>query len=156
MALIVVLSACGYRFAVPYAPAGVKSVSVPVFRNATTEPHVDALCTQALREYYRRAGLLGGEGSDATVEGVVQGVTSSAFLAAPERGPFPTYRLSGSVRLTLRQRGQPPRELVVSGTEEYPSGADVLLTESYRATALRRWCDALMQEGAERLSDARR
>ncbi|MEW5739273.1 MAG: LptE family protein [Myxococcota bacterium] len=150
---LILLTACGYRFVVPNAPAGVKSVSVPVFQNATTEPQVDALCTQALREHYQRAGVLGGEGSDATVEGVVMNVSSAAFLAAPERGAFPTYRLSGAVRLTLRAPGRPPREVVVSGNEEYPSGADLLITESNRATALHRWCDALMREGAERLAD---
>ncbi|MCC6333410.1 MAG: hypothetical protein IT380_05415 [Myxococcales bacterium] len=153
MLLGLLVCACGYRFVVPHAPAGVTSVSVPVFQNATTEPQVDVLCTQALREHYQRAGVLGGEGSPASVEGVVVSVSSGAFLAAPERGAFPTYRLSASVRLTLKQPSRPDRELLVSGNEEYPSGADLLLTESNRATALRRLCESLMREGAERLSE---
>lgn len=151
-ALIFLLAGCGYRFVVPNAPAGLKSVAVPVFQNHTTEPQVDALCTQSLREQYQRAGVLGGDASDGTVEGTIVSVSSVPFVAAPDRGAFPTYRLSASVQLTMKKGAQTQRSVTVSGTEEYPSGADVLLTEANRATALRRLCDALMRDGAERLS----
>lgn len=152
LALTFLLACCGYRFVVPNAPAGLSSLSVPVFHNATTEPQVDALCTQALREHYQRAGVLGGDAAEATVEGVVTQVSSGAFLAAPERGAFPTYRLSAAVQLVLKKGGVVLRDVTVTGVEDYPSGADVLLTEANRATALRRLCDALMRDGAERLA----
>jgi len=149
--LSLALAACGYRFVVPNAPAGVKTVSVPVFLNHTPEPQVDALCTQALREHYQRAGALSPDG-EGVVQGVVTSVTSTALIAAPERGAFPTYRLNGSVELTLRRGAEVVRQVAVSGSEDYPSGADLLITESNRATALRRLCDVLMRDGAERLS----
>jgi hypothetical protein len=137
---------------VPNAPAGVKSVSVPVFQNLTTEPQVDSLCTQALREHYQRAGALAGDGAEGSVQGVVTAVNSNALLAAPERGAFPTYRISGTVQLKLMKGEVLVREVVVSGMEDYPSGADLLITESNRATALRRLCDVLMRDGAEQLA----
>lgn len=149
--VVLLLAGCGYRFVVPNAPAGLTSVAVPVFQNHTTEPQVDALCTQALREHYQRAGVLGGDASDGTVEGTIVSVSSVPFLAAPERG-LPTYRMSASVLLTMKKGAQVLRSITVSATEEYPSGADVLLTEANRATALRRLCDALMRDGAEQLS----
>ncbi len=154
LALCVLLSGCGYRFAVPNAPAGLASVAVPVFRNHSSEPQVDALCTQALRELYHRAGALGGEVSEGTVDGVVVAVSAAPFVAAPERGAFPSYRLSATVELTMRRGGEALRTVSVSGLEEFPSGADVLLTEANRAAALRRLCEVLMRDGAERLSAA--
>jgi hypothetical protein len=150
-ALILLLAGCGYRFVVPNAPAGLTSVAVPVFQNHTTEPQVDALCTQSLREHYQRAGVLGGDASEGRVEGTIVSVSSVPFLAAPERG-LPTYRMSASVQLTMKKGADVLRSVTVSGTEEYPSGADVLLTEANRATALRRLCDSLMRDGAERLA----
>ncbi|MEW6431643.1 MAG: LPS assembly lipoprotein LptE [Myxococcota bacterium] len=152
LVLILLVTGCGYRFVVPNAPPGLASVAVPVFQNHTTEPQVDVLCTQSLREHYQRAGVLGGDASEGVVEGVVTGVSAAPFLAAPERGAFPTYRLVLSVELTLKRGEQVVRSVTVRGTEEYPSGADVLITEANRATALRRLCDSVMREGAERLA----
>ena len=43
-------------------------------------------------------------------------------------------------------------ETVVSGNEDYPSGADLLLTEANRSAALRRLAEQMMREGYERLA----
>lgn len=149
---MLLLAGCGYRFVVPDAPEGVASVAVPVFRNDTTEPQVDALCTQALRERYHRAGVLGGADAEASLEGVVVAAGAAPFLASPQRAASPTYRLTAQVRLTLKRGGATLRTVTVDGAEEYPSGADILLTEANRARALGRLCEAMMRDAAARLA----
>lgn len=154
LALVPVLAGCGYRMGVPNArlPEGLASVRVPIFENRTPEPQVAAFLTQALREQFQRAGVLGGEGASGLVEGVVLSVTAGPFLGAPERGNAPTYRMTATVQLTLKKGERTLNRVVVSGSEDFPSGADLLLTEANRAAALRRLAQTLMHDGAEQLA----
>ena len=150
--LILLAAACGYRFTAPSSalPEGIQKVRVPVFVNATSEPGVEALFTQALRDQLLRAGRLGGDAEPATVEGRVLAVSSAPVVASP--GRLPSYRLSALVNLKLSQGARAVTEVTVSGTEDFPSGADVLWSEANRGAALRRLADSLMRDGAERLA----
>lgn len=146
-----VFSGCGYRFTAPGGPLpeGIRAVRAPVFENATAESGAEVLFTQALREQLVRAGTLGDDAAEPHVRGVVTSVSSGPLVSSP--GRLPNYRLAASARLALVSRG---RELVatdVSGAEDFPPGADVLLTEANRAAALRRLADTLMREAYERL-----
>ena len=146
-----VLSACGYRFTAPGGPLpeGIRAVRAPMFDNSTSESGAEILFTQALREQLVKAGTLGDDAAEPHVRGVVTSVSSGPLVSSP--GRLPNYRLSASARLTLVSRG---KELVVTnlnGAEDFPPGADVLLTEANRAAALRRLADSMMREGYERL-----
>lgn len=152
------LCACGYRFTAPGGalPEGVRAVRAPVFDNRTGEPTAELFFTQAFREQLTRAGTLGDEQSEAVVEGSLESVSGAPVLSGIDRttglGKLPTYRLSASVRLRLQMAGRVLAETTVSGSEDYLSGADVLLTEANRSAALRRLAEQLMREGYERLA----
>ena len=142
---------CGYRLVVPGGslPLGVKSVRVPVFENRSSEPNVEALVTEAVRERYARAGRLAGEAAEATVNGVVldwRGGVAFGSVRAP------TYQVSATVRVTLKKGDQVLREVTVSQFETFTSGADVLLTESNRGAATRRLTELLARDVVEQLS----
>lgn len=151
MTWVLGFAGCGYRLVVPGGslPLGVKSVRVPVFENRSAEPNVEALVTEAVRERYARAGRLEGEAAEATVNGVVTdwrgGVAFSGVHA-------PTYQVSATVRVTLKKGEQVLREVIVSQTETFTSGADVLLTESNRGAAMRRLTELLARDVVEQLS----
>lgn len=144
--------ACGYRFTAPGGalPEGIRAVRAPVFDNLTGEPTAELFFTEAFRAQLTRAGTLGGDESEAVVEGALVAVAGAPVLSGLAR--LPTYRLSASVRLRLQKAGRVLAETMVSGNEDYPSGADVLLTEANRSAALRRLAEQLMREGYERLA----
>lgn len=149
------LGGCGYRFATPGGalPGGARSVHVPVFENRSQEPSVEAFVTEAVRERYARAGLLGGAASETTLTGVVLGVTASPTVAyGGAQAPTPTYQVTATVQVTLARGGVVLGQSVVSSMEEFPSGADVLLTEANRGAALRRLAEALARELVDRLA----
>lgn len=155
-ALVLVLCACGYRFTAPNSslPAGLTSVNVPVFDNRTAEASAEVFFTQAARDQLQRAGRLGGETSEGTLRGSILTVTGGPFMTAPTLPRQPGMRLSVSVSFKLEKQGQVIGSVVVSNSEEFPSGADVLLTESNREAALRRLADSVVREGLERLQSA--
>jgi hypothetical protein len=153
-ALALLLLSCGYRFTAPNSalPKGVRSARVAMLQNRTAEPNAEALLTQALREQLDRSGLLGGDGADAVLTGVVVGVSNGPVLASAFRPAFPTYRLNVTVHLTLEQGGVALAQAVFTEAEDYPSGPDVLLTEANRAAALHRVAETVARTAAERLS----
>ena len=64
----------------------------------------------------------------------------------------PTWRLNATVALTLKRGDQVVSALTVAGFEDYPSGADVLWSETNRGAAFRRLAATLMRDGLERLA----
>ena len=148
---VLLLAACGYRFTAPAGPLpnGIRAVRAPLFENGTQEPGAEVFFTQALREQLSRSGTLGGEDAEPLVRGVVTGVSSGPLVSTPNR--LPNYRLSASAHLVLVSRGQELVATDISGSEDFPPGADVLLTEQNRAAALRRLAETMMREGYERL-----
>ena len=150
---LVTLSACGYRFTAPNSslPAGLKSVRVPVFNNRTAEPGAELYFTQAARDQLERSGRLGGDAADGVLEGTIIAISSGPFLQAPELPKQPVFRLAVSLSLALKKNDLAVGTTTVVLTEEFPSGADVLLTESNRGAALRRIADAAIREGLEKL-----
>jgi Lipopolysaccharide-assembly len=149
--LLVPLASCGYRFTAPGGPLpqGIRAVRAPVFENATQETGAEVLFTQALREQLSRAGTLGGDAAEPLVRGVITSVAGGPLVSTP--GRLPNYRLTAGARLTLVSQGKVLVTTDIAGAEDYPPGADVLLTEANRAAALRRLADTMMREGYERL-----
>jgi hypothetical protein len=153
LAVVLTLSACGYRFTAPNSalPGGLKSVRVPVFNNRTAEQSAELYFTQAAKDQLERAGRLGGDAAEGVLEGTIISVTSGPFLQAPELPKQPVFRLSVTLSLVLKKDNLAVGTTTVALTEEFPSGADVLLTESNRGAALRRIADSAIREGLERL-----
>jgi hypothetical protein len=151
---LLLLAGCGYRFTAPNASLPVKSARVPMFQNRTAEPAAEMTFTQAARDQLERAGRLGGDDAEGVLEGVILGVGSGPFLSAPSLPKQPAFRMTATISLTLTKGGVPVGSTTVSVSEEFPSGADPLLTESNRAAALKRLADASIREGFERLQSA--
>ncbi|MFO0596533.1 MAG: LPS assembly lipoprotein LptE [Myxococcaceae bacterium] len=153
LALCVLVAGCGYRLVAPNSelPGGVRSVFVPVFDNRTADPQAALLFTEAAKDQLSRAGRLGGEASEATLQGSVLGISSGPFATSPQLGKQPAFRMTVTLSLNLVKNGASVGSTTVSTAEEFPSGADVLLTESNRAAALKRLADEAVREGLERL-----
>lgn len=153
LVFLLLASGCGYRFTAPNAslPGGVRAAQVPYFQNNSAEPGADVAFTQAAREQLERAGRLGGPDAEAVLLGTVLGVSGGPFLPAPSLPRQPVFRLSAVLSLKLQKGGVNLASATVSVTEEFPSGADVLLTESNRMAALRRVAEAAVREGLEQL-----
>lgn len=151
--IAVVLAGCGYRFTAPNSelPGGLRSVSVPLFVNRTAEPGAELTFTSAAKEVLSRAGRLGGSASDGELEGTITTITGGPMLGSPELGRQPVFRLSVGLNLVLKKQGQVLSQTSFVTSEEFPSGADVLLTEANRATALKRIADTALRDGLERL-----
>jgi hypothetical protein len=147
----VLLGGCGYRVTAANArlPRGITALRIPLFSNRTAEPDLEATLTQAFREHYARAGVLAPEATTARLEGTILAVSNPPILASPGRGP--TYRLSLVVQVKLIKDEAVVDQLVVNQGEDFPSGADVLLTEANRGAALRRLAETVAREAAERL-----
>ena len=152
--LLFLLASCGYRFTAPNAALPVRSAHVPFFINRTAEPGAEMAFTQAARDQLERAGRLGGPDAEGVLEGTILAVSSGPFLTAPALPRQPVFRMSATISLTLKKNGVVVGGTTVAVSEEFPSGADVLLTESNRAAALRRLADAAVREGFERLQSA--
>jgi len=66
----------GYAFGTGF-PADIKSVSVPIFRNASTTPGIEADVTEAIIKELQRAGgmtITTSQGADTTLTGVITDV----------------------------------------------------------------------------------
>lgn len=150
--LVLVATGCGYRFVTPNStvPPGVAKVQVPVFKNNTSEPGAEALFTNALRELYLRNGKLGDENTEARIEGTLMTVSSVPLVSTP--GRLPNYRVNIVVGLKLMAGDRQLNSIAVTGGEEFPGGADLLWSETWRGAAVRRIAESMMREGAERLA----
>lgn len=149
----VALTACGYRFTAPNAtlPEDIRSVRVPMFDNRTADASAELVFTQAAKDQLDRAGLLGGETSEATLIGSVVSITSYPFMTSPSLPRQPGYRVAVTLSLKLMKGERLVSSAMVNAQEEFPSGADVLLTESNREAAVRRIAESAVRQGLERL-----
>jgi len=147
---------CGYGFTAggPGFPQGIRHVFAPVVVNRTTEPGLEGVFTEALREELARAGRLGGEGSEGRLEGELLTVGAGVAQIAPGTSGALTYRVSATLRVRLLRDGTLLASTDVSGTEDYLPAlrADVLTTEANRQAAIRRLASALAADAVARLS----
>lgn len=151
--LCVALTACGYRFTAPNAslPEDIRSVRVPMFDNRTADATAEQVFTQTAKDQLQRAGLLAGEGAEATLLGSVISITSAPFMTAATLPRQPGYRVTVTLSLKLMKGERVVSSATVTAQEEFPSGADVLLTESNREAAVRRIAETTVRQGLERL-----
>jgi hypothetical protein len=147
---------CGYHFTAAGAPfpQGIQHVFAPVVVNRTTEPGLEGVFTEALREQLARSGRLGGEGSEGRLEGELLSVGAAVAQLAPGTSGALTYRVSATLRVRLFREGTLLALTDVTGTEDYLPAlrADVLTTEANRQAAIRRLASALAADAVARLS----
>ncbi|MGQ0504641.1 MAG: LPS assembly lipoprotein LptE [Myxococcaceae bacterium] len=145
--VLALVTGCGYRFtAGPGSlPEGARTLRAPIFSNFTSEPNVEPLFTQAMREQLILRGVEGGSNAQAWIRGEVRGISSDVTL-------IQTYRLSVTVSLSLLQGDRVLASTVVTEVDEYPRGTDPIITESNRQAALKRLADLMMRQGYERLA----
>ncbi len=150
---MLLLTACGYRFTAPNSalPAGLRSVRVPLFVNRTAEPAAEFHFTQAAKDQLERAGRLGGDAAEGVLEGTLLGISSGPVLQSPDLPKQPVFRVTVILNLVLKKDEVTVGATTVSLSEEFPSGADVLLTESNRGAAVRRIAESAVREGLEKL-----
>jgi len=156
-ALLLALAAgCGYGFSAGGAglPQGVRHVFAPVVVNRTSEPGLEAVFTEALREQLARAGTLGGEGSEGRLEGELLSVNSAVAQLAPGTSGALTYRVVATLRVRLYRGGTLLALTDVGGSEDYVPAlrADVITTEANRQAALRRLAATLAADAYARLA----
>ena len=146
---------CGYRFTAGGAgfPQGIQKVFAPVIVNRTTEPGLEGVFTEALREQLSRGGHLGGEASEGRLEGELLAVGGAVAQLAPGTSGALTYRVSATLRVRLFRAGTLLAQTDVAGTEDYLPALrpDVLTTEANRQAAIRRLATALAADAVARL-----
>ena len=147
---------CGYRVTAGGAgfPQGIQKVFAPVIVNRTTEPGLEGVFTEALRDQLARGGHLGGEGSEGRLEGELLAVGAGVAQLAPGTSGALTYRVSATLRVRLFRDKTLLAQTDVNGTEDYLPAlrADVLTTEANRQAALRRLASSLAADAVARLS----
>jgi Lipopolysaccharide-assembly len=154
--VVLALTGCGYHFTAggQGLPQGIHHVFAPVVLNRTSEPALEAVFTDALREQLARAGTLGGENSEGRLEGELLAVNAAVAQLAPGTSGALTYRVSALLRVRLFRGGTLLVSTDVSGSEDYLPAlrADVITTEANRQQALRRLAAAIAADAYARIS----
>jgi hypothetical protein len=111
--LVVLLAAaagCGYQLSghTGPAPANLRQISVPMFRNTTTVPGLERLFTAAVREQFLRDGrvrMAADAGAPALLQGEVR--RYQLQLLATDRADFAVeYRIESELHITVEDRQQ--------------------------------------------------
>jgi outer membrane lipopolysaccharide assembly protein LptE/RlpB len=136
LALLLILSACGYHFSGPNAslPGGGRALYIPLFVNQTAEPQLENRLSSIVSEVFARAGEISlveaQERADAVLEGVISSYQSRA-LSYDKNDNISEYRATMVVAAKLRQVGD--GRLLWQGTiswdGEYVAAADKALQE---------------------------
>lgn len=153
--LWLLLMGCGYRFTAGGAalPGGIRRVYLPILVNKTSEPGVETLFTQALREQLVRAGVDGDSSSDAQLMGELANISGAPTIFTPHN-QLASYRLVATLRLRLRNKGVDVVNgaVVVDGQEDFLPGSNILESEANRSAALRRLSESMARDAYERLA----
>lgn len=135
--LFFLVSCAGYQLggAKPQSMRGVKSISVPMFANATLHPRAEAFATSAVANAFVHDGtyrIADPDQADAVLEGTVQSISYAAIRGARFDTLLPE-ELSNTVTLkwTLHD-AKDPTKILASGSS---SGSSQLFASSNLQTA---------------------
>lgn len=160
---LLLAAGCGYGFTARRAtlPTGGKRVFAPAFLNSTSEAGLDAVFTEAFREELSSAHLDGPASAPVQARGEVTALGGGPGLpftrVSGNGGPslvasLASYAVSASACIRLVEEGRTLGATCVSGSEDYPPGADALQIDAARRVALRRLAARLMREAMDRLA----
>jgi outer membrane lipopolysaccharide assembly protein LptE/RlpB len=110
VAALAVAAGCGYRLRGTGSslPPGIRTLSVPVFKNVTTRYELDVKLTQAVIDEFVTRGKVAlaadPAGADAVLEGEITGFTANpiGFTAG---GQADRYSITVTAKVTLKERG---------------------------------------------------
>lgn len=162
--MVVLLVGCGYRFGsggkLPGNPA---TVFVPVFRNLTEEPGIEAYYTEALRKELSHSGKEGGALSETRIDGEIISVSSNPAIHLVDKSGtqvLASYLVSVAVRISLFQGQKKLKQVEINNQEDFlapqPDSQKelmVLSVEANRRAAIRRLAKYQMKEALRQLSN---
>jgi hypothetical protein len=174
---------CGYGFTAGGGalPGKARTLYVPVFRNASAEPGIEGVFTEAFRQELSRWKRLGGEASDARVEGTIVSVQGAPRIvtwklnadktSTPQISSYGVQVVAvvrvfkgeekvGETTVTDTEAYQPMRPATTDGQFPAPSSPTaasnpdnrVLEVEANRRMALRRLAQSLMHQAYQNLT----
>ncbi len=151
--LLAAVAGCGYQLSghTGPAPANLRQISVPMFRNTTGVPGLERLFTAAVREQFLRDGrvrLAADAGAPALLRGEVRRYLPQ--LLATDRADFAVeYRLESEVHITVedRQQGQIMLDQLLVVNAEYIESEQIVPSDIARERALQ----AMAREAGERI-----
>ena len=159
LGLILIIASCGYHFAgtVTALPSEVKTVSIPVFTNETSEIGIESILTEAVvSEFIRNKKLrvVKGGMADSTLHGIVRSF-EYVPISFDEDGVVKEYRATLILSSWLINNREGEEELwrddYVEFQDEYAASTDVLSDEDNRRDTMRRISADLAQVVHERI-----
>ena len=150
--ILLLLTACGYRFVGRENLSGVSSVAIPVFLNQTLRGGIENIITNAIREEFirsKRIRLVSEKEAEAILDGAVTSFSETPVSLTPE-GLVLEARATVVLSATLKRRSDGQAlwsSANISFSEEYRADSDVAVNEKRREEAIRR----IAQELAKRV-----
>ncbi len=161
--VVMLLVGCGYRFGFSgKLPGNPATVFVPVFRNLTEEPGIEAYYTEALREELSHSGKEGGELSEARIDGEIISIVSNPAIHLVNKSGtvLASYLVNVVVRVSLFLGEEKLKQIEINNQLDFlapqpnsPKQLNVLSVEANRRAAIRRLAKYQMKEALRQLSN---
>jgi outer membrane lipopolysaccharide assembly protein LptE/RlpB len=142
LGLLAALGACGYHLARPgnNLPAEIRRVAIPVMKNETMEPGLEALITDELRRRFAESGwvqLSDAENADAVLVGTIRRFTTTP-ISFSDSDYAVEYRaqIRLAIRLVDRQGARLWEDGNIVKVREYRSLPDIFATEANKQQAI--------------------
>ncbi len=141
-ALVAALAGCGYHLARPgnNLPQGIRRLAVPVFKNETMEPAIEAQLTDQLRRRFTESGwvrLTAVEEADALLVGsITQFHTSPISFSSTSFAAEYRAEMHVAVRLVDRQGVKLWYDPDLTKYREYQSAVDISQSEANKTVAI--------------------
>ena len=157
MAAILCVSSCGYHF--PHRgleiPKEIRRVAIPTFVNRTYEPQIEAVLTDAIREWFNKAGfavVTNVEDADAVLFGAINSFKSLAISFSKSDYAM-EYRISVEVHIKLKDRNNKVlwEDPKITRVEEYFSSPDIAISEQNRKMAFQKLAQNMMRDVTDRM-----
>jgi outer membrane lipopolysaccharide assembly protein LptE/RlpB len=157
---LLVLGGCGYHLAGrgTALPADLRTLSVVMFKNRTTQPFLENYVTNDVLERFAREGLFelteNSARADAVLSGAITGY-SSVPIAYDKNDSIAEYRSTITVNATLRRRsnGRVFWKGNISWSEEYPANLDKTIQYDNEIEAIKIISRRLAEEIYYRVTD---
>ncbi len=141
-AVLLIAGGCGYRYAgqATALPEAIRSIAIPVFKNDSTEPGIEAVVTRAVIEKFERDGRLrvtSRENADAALNGTIE-IYTLRPIAFDTNNNATAYRVKIRLRIRMEDKtgGSANRQTTMESQWDYTSNASITQTERAREAAI--------------------
>lgn len=158
VALLFLLSACGYHFASrnPELGPDFKTIAVPIFTNDTSESTLEKVFTKSFRDEFilnSNLALVSVRQADLVLKGRVKAISTSVVsYREPEESIESRVRISISVNCENTKSGQVIWKSSMSYYQEYFQNPDPIITLQNRQKAIEFVASYLAEEVHQRLA----